>query len=190
MIILNTEGLKRLLSTWGDCFRVSSSSKLCQAAWGWRITLQTQGALRSRAQTLVPVSVLTEPWGTPTPNSDSYSFSSFQELPPSSVTLCDHVTLLLKAPQRLSLWFIMKSLNPHVVSRTLQDLDPAASPTSPPPTVCPPPHQLSWLSAVLPPRCVPLKVFSSDELRTAASPLPVLPAPVSFSKHLNVFIYF
>lgn len=103
---------------------------------------------------------------------------------PCSLAMFHHVTLLLKALQRLSLSFIMKSLNLCMVSRTLQDLGPCCLP------YLISPQWPRWLSAVLPPRRVPLKVFSGDVLSTTAGPLPLPPASVSFSKYLNVFIFF
>lgn len=133
--------------------------KLCQAARRWRITLQTQEALRSRTQALVSVliehSVLIDwevsllPTLTIIPSNPFRSFSPYHLA--CSLAMFDPVTLLLnKALQRLSLSFIMKSLNPHVASRTLQDLDPAASPTSPPPYhTPPPPPATSWAGSQL-----------------------------------------
>ena len=168
------------------------SLKLCQAAR--RLTLQTQETLRSRTETLVLVliepSVLID-WEVPLlptltliPSDPFRSFSPYHLA--CSLAMFDPVTLLLnKALQRLSLLFIMKSLNCHVVSRTLQDLDPAASPTSPPPST-------SWAGSQL---CsfpdVPLSRSSQGmHLAPLQAPLPVLLAPVSFSKYLNIFIYF
>lgn len=167
MIIFEYRGIKRLLSVWGDCFRVSSSSsKPCQSARGQRITLQTQGALRSRTQTLVPVSI--EPWGTSLlPTLDSFLLLILSGAQSLSVTwLC-----LIMLPFCLKPFSLIynETLNLSWSPGTLQDLDSAASPTSPPyHTPSPPPGELALSCA--PSQVCPLMGWTSHCREPTACP--------------------
>lgn len=120
-------GLKRLLSTWR--WLISSNSQPHQLARGG-ITLQTQGALRSGHRPRYWTSI--EPWGT---SSQLWLFLLLILSGASVLSVASMLILPLLTTFSLS-HFIMKPLNPRGL-RTLQDLDPAASPTSLPPS-------LSW----------------------------------------------